>query len=482
MGKKIILMFATIVACFTLYSNSAEAQCPVPIAIDVLSIDCNDATQTFTVSVQVSGGLGSSYTIGGTLFNVNTDEVGNPFIIGPLPDGQSFFIEASDAAGCVDTYQSGDVTCSKCPSDIISGMPTGPLNVCTGSVSAQASTIAISDTSFVTYVLHTSSGLPTNSSVVSSNPAGIFNAGGALANNTQYYISPVVGVTDNNGDGIPDFDHECTTSLVGTPVMFTDGVSISFNNSDCDNTTSQGIFTLNVNGSPGVTYTISGIISDVVVGSGTVTVGPLDDGVSFSVTATGGGCSNTYTGLVDCEKTPVEWASFTGEAKENGNFIKWVTATEFENDHFLVESSTDGVNFNTIETIAGVGNSLVANAYEYLDKDALSGVTYYRITQVDLNGDTSSTQVLSLTRGEVTTSINRVVTTTTSVMVVATIAPNANTQLMVTDLAGRTIIHQTVEAQEGLQTIALNAGELTSGLYLVTLTDGNNVTTAKFVK
>lgn len=69
--------------------------------------------------------------------------------------------------------------------------------------------------------------------------------------------------------------------------------------------------------------------------------------------------------------------------------LTWATATETHNKHFEIENSKDGVNFSlvTIVKAAGNGTSLVVRNYEYTDLHPYSGTSYYRMKQVDLNGD-----------------------------------------------------------------------------------------------
>ena len=59
----------------------------------------------------------------------------------------------------------------------------------------------------------------------------------------------------------------------------------------------------------------------------------------------------------------VAWLSFTGEVKATGNELKWITASEVNNDYFTLERSSNGTNFTAIATIDGKGNTNTASAY-----------------------------------------------------------------------------------------------------------------------
>ena len=85
---------------------------------------------------------------------------------------------------------------------------------------------------------------------------------------------------------------------------------------------------------------------------------------------------------------PVEFLDFTAQqlgVKTVG--LDWVTASETDNDYFLVERSVDLVSFSVVGKVQGKGNSQQTQLYSFTDKDALGVVFYYRLKQVDLNGE-----------------------------------------------------------------------------------------------
>jgi hypothetical protein len=84
---------------------------------------------------------------------------------------------------------------------------------------------------------------------------------------------------------------------------------------------------------------------------------------------------------------PVELTNFTAACKNQQVKLNWITQSELNNDYFGVERSADGLLFHEIGRVAGHGNSNVANHYQYFDEQALAGTSYYRLNQVDFNGD-----------------------------------------------------------------------------------------------
>lgn len=86
---------------------------------------------------------------------------------------------------------------------------------------------------------------------------------------------------------------------------------------------------------------------------------------------------------------PVELISFEGINTEEGNLLVWKTASEHNSDYYLIESSTTGeFNENSVigqNTAAGNSNQLME--YSFLDVNFSKEINYYRITQVDFDGN-----------------------------------------------------------------------------------------------
>lgn len=84
---------------------------------------------------------------------------------------------------------------------------------------------------------------------------------------------------------------------------------------------------------------------------------------------------------------PVELISFwVVKNSEDKVIISWSTASEKNNNRFEVQRSIDGINFQTIQIIEGSENSTTILNYSTLDNDPLEGINYYRLLQVDNDG------------------------------------------------------------------------------------------------
>jgi hypothetical protein len=97
---------------------------------------------------------------------------------------------------------------------------------------------------------------------------------------------------------------------------------------------------------------------------------------------------------------PVELLHFTAAAESHEVQLQWATATEHNNAGFHVERSSDGLRFDAIAEVPGVGNSVQVVVYDALDPSPLPGTSYYRLLQTDYDGTTSYSDVVSVTMAE----------------------------------------------------------------------------------
>jgi Secretion system C-terminal sorting domain len=101
------------------------------------------------------------------------------------------------------------------------------------------------------------------------------------------------------------------------------------------------------------------------------------------------GLSNSranFSLLLNGTSLPISFLSFTGHKNNNTVVLDWQTASEFDNKHFQIETSKDGTNFYPIGIINSKGNSTTTQSYTFTDPLPLKGPDYYRLKQVDMNG------------------------------------------------------------------------------------------------
>ena len=90
---------------------------------------------------------------------------------------------------------------------------------------------------------------------------------------------------------------------------------------------------------------------------------------------------------------PVELIHFKPECEENIVTIDWKTASEINNDYFVIEKSLDGATWTAVDSIDGAGNSFVEQNYSYQIKNHIYKITYFRLKQVDYDNTTSYSDI-----------------------------------------------------------------------------------------
>lgn len=108
-------------------------------------------------------------------------------------------------------------------------------------------------------------------------------------------------------------------------------------------------------------------------------------------------CNASFTSTLDIDDIvlkeeavlaplPVSLTSFTAKNNEYSIALNWVTASEQNNSYFEISRSGDGKIFTSLGIVKGGGTTTEKQVYSYKDLYPLSGINYYRLTQVDFDG------------------------------------------------------------------------------------------------
>lgn len=93
---------------------------------------------------------------------------------------------------------------------------------------------------------------------------------------------------------------------------------------------------------------------------------------------------------------PVEVGYFQGRSQAEGVLLHWTTLIEENNDFFIVEKSTNGIDFEEVVQIDGYGTSYTTKHYQFLDQYPFTGINYYRLRQIDFDGSESNHPSISV--------------------------------------------------------------------------------------
>ncbi|MCX6291537.1 MAG: hypothetical protein NT126_07205 [Bacteroidetes bacterium] len=175
---------------------------------------------------------------------------------------------------------------------------------------------------------------------------------------------------------------------------------------------------------------------------------------------------------------PVKWLSFTGENKNEINYLAWTTGSEINNDYFDVERRTDSDDFKKIGAVAGHGNSSQTIRYSFDDLQPKAGVNYYRLKQVDYNGDFEYSETIALNY-QVSKSMCSEIYTIRNGLFRINCSGSSNSFLEIVDVHGRKVFSEKISPGKDDRMIEFDLRSFAAGLYFVTVADDVRVFHAK---
>ena len=207
-------------------------------------------------------------------------------------------------------------------------------------------------------------------------------------------------------------------------------------------------------------------ISDDISGSGARDEFGLDDVVLDEVVLSG-------------NALPVELVAFNAQAKGQHVVLNWETASELKNREFQIEHSTDGEDFWPIATVPGNGTSLKLQQYEFWHENPPVGINYYRLKQVDEDGQFNYSPIVTATVSGASSPLITYNAREKKLRVVLSEIATTDTKLLLYDLSGRQAATEVIPA--GTAETRMSAAGLRPGVYLLQLRQPNNSETAKLL-
>jgi hypothetical protein len=170
---------------------------------------------------------------------------------------------------------------------------------------------------------------------------------------------------------------------------------------------------------------------------------------------------------------PVELMSFSSVCLENDVAIKWTTASENNSMHFVVETSTDALNWEVLSVVPAAQFSTSILNYAITHEGAARNKNYYRLKQVDSDGAVEFFNVIYANCGNVAGEPvvfpnpsygNFTIDFSGSEM-------KGDVQLSIMNTEGKEISNREVNLEEGVNTYQINNMELQPGIYYLKIVD-----------
>lgn len=170
---------------------------------------------------------------------------------------------------------------------------------------------------------------------------------------------------------------------------------------------------------------------------------------------------------------PVELMSFSSSCLDNDVAIKWTTASENNSMHFIVETSTDALNWDILSVVPAAQFSTSILNYAITHVGAAREKNYYRLKQVDLDGAVELFNVIYANCGNVAG--NPVVFPNPSngdfTIDFSGAEMKGVVQLSIMNTEGKEISNREVNLEEGVNTYQFNNMEPQPGIYYLKIVD-----------
>ena len=171
---------------------------------------------------------------------------------------------------------------------------------------------------------------------------------------------------------------------------------------------------------------------------------------------------------------------FTAACEDDKVNIEWQTASEFNNHHFEVERSENGVDFKNIISVPSQnGNINRLQDYTVFDKELAKSITYYRLKQIDMDSSFSYSKMISLncfTTSEVTTDVAVYPNPINDLLSLFVNAERSDdVTFRIYDINSAVLIQQQFKVEKGNNKFNVITTGLASGLYFIEVSNMNQV-------
>lgn len=165
---------------------------------------------------------------------------------------------------------------------------------------------------------------------------------------------------------------------------------------------------------------------------------------------------------------PVNWLDFNVKTVGRENHLTWSTASEINCASYEVQRSSNGIDFYQIGNIDGSGTVSSTSTYKFIDTEYISGKIFYRIKQIDFDGNSNFSEIKTAKFNPPDVSIFPSIVENGFVVLYTN--EKINTNLIIFNAGGRIVKNEELNIQQG-QKLNIETKFLPSGIYIVAIPD-----------
>ena len=204
----------------------------------------------------------------------------------------------------------------------------------------------------------------------------------------------------------------------------------------------------------------------------------LSDGNWTTTSNTNDGTPGTQDG--DGSTLPIELINFKAIHQGDINLITWQTASELNNDYFVLESSINGIDFNEVIIIKSSGNSNEIQSY-FAEDNTQNYALYYRLKQVDFDGTSSYSKVISINIINKGIEVRKIYTQGATLVLNLNGTHNSNAKISILSIDGKIVKKYNLNLNNNQSQYKLFIGNNLRGMYLIQIENGDKMISKKIV-
>lgn len=158
--------------------------------------------------------------------------------------------------------------------------------------------------------------------------------------------------------------------------------------------------------------------------------------------------------------------------------VRWQTAAEQDNDFFTIERSSNGVDFEEVANITGLGNSNSNRNYKWTDAHPYTGTSYYRLKQTDLDKSYTYSRIRAVRMGSLAGQIEIYPNPVGDYLILKDDNQSQSRSYKIFDLNGRLVESGKISDLES----KINMTHLSPQIYLIHYINGSGVQKIKIIK
>ena len=170
---------------------------------------------------------------------------------------------------------------------------------------------------------------------------------------------------------------------------------------------------------------------------------------------------------------PVTLTSFTSSCDNGIPVLNWSTASEQNSNYFQIERSQDGFDWNPISQMPAAGNSSINKNYQFYDMNAGRFKGYYRLKQVDFNGQFEYFSPKYSNCAESIKGLESEVFPNPTIgefFIGLQYSQEEDAQILITDNSGRIILQEDIQLIKGYVLKSVNLSTYQTGVYQIYIT------------